>query len=66
MYKGTKRQKIWQHNSFFGHVAMGKAHMNAIMNSSTATKAAKTTAYEIWALQEKLARQLKERVDAHP
>lgn len=65
MYKGTKRQRVWQHNSFLGHIAMGEAHMKMIIKSSTATTEAKETAYKIWSLYGKLSKQLKERVDAH-
>lgn len=62
-YKGSWRQKIWQHNSFFGHVAMGKAHMRGIINSSTATQAAKEIAEQIYRLHLKLGEQLTFRVD---
>lgn len=64
MAQNRKRDLIWRHNSFFGYVAMGEAHMKAILKSSTATEEAKATAYKIWALHGKLSKQLKERVDA--
>lgn len=64
MFKGSNRARIWHHNSFFGHVRMDMAHMNAIIYSETATRAAKETADEIWQMLRKLEVQLKERVDA--
>lgn len=64
-YKGSKRQLVWQHNGFLGYVAMDKLHMQAIIQSQTATSAAKKIAEEIYDKLVQLADQLKERVDAH-
>lgn len=67
MPTNSQRSKlIWKHNSFFGHVRMDMAHMNAILSSTTATLDAKETAAEILRKLRKLSTQLKERVDAHP
>jgi hypothetical protein len=66
MAQNRKRDLIWKHNSFFGHVRMDMTHMNAIIYSETATPAAKQTANEIWQQLRKLQLQLKERVDANP
>lgn len=62
----AKSKLIWKHNSFFGHVRMDMAHMNAIIYSETATIRAKLMATDIRSKLEALAIELKERVDAHP
>lgn len=56
-----KKQDIWRHNSFLGHVAMARANMQGIIKSKTATKDAKLIAYQILALTNDLKEALKER-----
>lgn len=58
-----RRQDIWRHNSFFGHVAMGRKHMQAIAKSSTTTADAADLAHQIEALLVKLGEALKTRID---
>lgn len=53
----------WQHNAFLGHCAMGRSQMNAIIDSTTATPAAKAKASAINIALADLAILLKERVD---
>ena len=54
---------VHKHNSFKGHVAMGKAQMNQIMHSKSVTIQAANLAQEIWLKLDVLSELLKERVD---
>jgi hypothetical protein len=59
----AKQLAVWKHNSFLGTVAMAHKGMLRIINSSTATPIAKTTARNIIDDLEILAKLLKARVD---
>lgn len=58
-----KRQRVWRHNSFFGHVQMAKANMHSIVDSPTTTKEAKDRASFILVQLGALAQHLKDRID---
>ena len=58
-----RRQEIWRHNSFFGHVAMARQNMIGIMTSKTATDEAKAHATTIYNLLERLRVSLAKRVE---
>lgn len=59
------QRRIWKHNSFLGHVAMDKQHMQSIGLADSTTHEAKLIALEILTLLDKLAPALKTRVDPH-
>ena len=63
MYKGTKRQKVWRHNSYFGGVAMARANMYAISKSETTSIEAKVVAESIIKKLDTLRGLLKKRID---
>ena len=58
-----RRQRVWKHNSFFGHVAMGFSHMASIRYSSTTTDRAKELSDQIAELLGELQAELKTRID---
>jgi hypothetical protein len=58
-----QKQRIWRHNSFRGHCAMGRQQMNGIINSDSATDRAKQLASDIQYQMGLLADALKTRVD---
>lgn len=58
-----KRQLIWKHNSFFGHVAMSTRQMITIQQASTTTPHSKQLAAQIQLLLSDLSLALKERND---
>lgn len=61
----TKRsQKLWRHNSFFGHAAMMQAQAKAIIDFETTTQTTKIIAKEILRLARELELALKERIDS--
>lgn len=57
------RQARWKHNSFFGHCAMARSNMQAILAASTTTEHSKALAAQIDVLAAELAETLKERKD---
>lgn len=61
--KKRSRQERHLHNRFFGYVQMDKAHMQAIIQSSTAGPFAKRYADEILNKLYLLGEELKERVE---
>jgi hypothetical protein len=56
-----KRQKIWRHNSFFGHCRMAQRNMDAIAEAVTTTDKAMKIAMRIYVELEKLSTALKTR-----
>lgn len=60
----SKRQYIHHHNSFQGHVWMGKMQMLAISKSYTANTRSKELAFEIIKLLTELGEELKQRDDS--
>lgn len=53
------RQRRHRHNSYLGHVAMCKAHMNAISESDTASEVAKALAAHIYNIASQLDTELR-------
>lgn len=62
-YKGSKRQKVWQHNSYFGGVAMARANLYAISRSETTSIEAKVMAESIIKKLDVLYGLLRKRID---
>ena len=58
---GQRKQKIWRHNSFFGHVAMDRRHMMQIMEAETTSPESRAIAAEVHEKLGHLARSLKTR-----
>lgn len=58
-----RRQRIWKHNSFFGHCGMIKMQMLAVRDAETTSPLAKTLARQISDMADALAVALKERND---
>lgn len=64
VYEATRLRMLrWKHNTYLGHCAMGRSQMNAIIDSTTATPAAKAKASAVNIALADLAILLKERVD---
>ena len=58
-----RRQRIWKHNSFFGHCAMTRSQMRGIEQAETTSPLAKILARQISDMAVQLSIALKERQD---
>ena len=64
--RAEQRKRIWRHNSFFGHCAMGTVHMQAIYNAKTTTEESRDLARQIHELLTQLSASLRTRKDQEP
>lgn len=59
----AKTRAIWQHNSYFGHVAMMKQQLNTIMSAPTTSRETKAIAATMREQAETLKLSLHKRID---
>jgi hypothetical protein len=63
MSSWDKRQRVWRHNSFLGHVVMMRQHLNTIIEADSTSQETKHFARTILGMVPKLQNSLSVRID---